>query len=486
VKSRLVFPILQQVSKALAFQEKRLHEQDVVALEMLGSSLRWELSFTIRNRHLVKHPLFNLWSTMDVQAFEQLCSAAVGFAFHRCSDDIVSPGQVAIAAYHLISGDMKYIQEPSSSFVEEEIVLSVPIEAWISFVALWMHWTHVGRLAAVGPCALVTIDVASFAEVVDAHPTIGGVAKTYARNYHMRVITAEPPYLHWPNDLIVEHAELADLLYADYGVHLLDKAHLPDMSEHQLQTLEGELRSQKCTLQETVDGQLERVVFVCALRITDENKCVLARLGSYSPTKGPKLSLELPGKKRPTNLHPKVVMEEILGEQLEPIRECITMQLRAREVKEHFSEDCGMQTRYLRTVQYGIVESCMLPALPRVTWLQERSPPRAQWTSMSHTLSAVRHLYTATSSWQISPSIGTSASELLQSHPVFEVLVRGECLLYTWLAPEEFELWQTPQGDSVLKELWSRIDFERLSAASMFCAESDGAVAQNRVRTTEV
>jgi hypothetical protein len=106
-------------------------------------------------------------------------------------------------------------------------------------------------------------------------------------------------------------------------------------------------------------------------------------------------------------------------------------------------------------------------------------------------LSAVRQsLYTATSSRLSSPGIGTSAasivSELLQSHPVFEVLVRGECLLYTWLAPEEFEFWQTPQGDSVLKELWSRIDFERLSAASMFCAESDGAVAQNRVRTIEV
>ena len=58
------------------------------------------------------------------------------------------------------------------------------------------------------------------------------------------------------------------------------------------------------------------------------------------------------------------------------------------------------------------------------------------------------------------------------------------------LAPDEFELWQKPLGDSVLKKLWSRIDFERLSAASMFCIESqvassvcfesDGAVALNQ------
>ena len=48
-------------------------------------------------------------------------------------------------------------------------------------------------------------------------------------------------------------------------------------------------------------------------------------------------------------------------------------------------------------------------------------------------------------------------------------------LVVPWLVPKEFELWQAPQGDSVLKELWSRIDFERLSAASMFCIESQVA-----------
>ena len=34
---------------------------------------------------------------------------------------------------------------------------------------------------------------------------------------------------------------------------------------------------------------------------------------------------------------------------------------------------------------------------------------------------------------------------VLDANPVFEVLVRGKSLLYTWLAPKEFELWQTPQ-----------------------------------------
>ena len=46
---------------------------------------------------------------MDVEAFQELCSAAVGFAFHRGSDDVASPGHMASAAYHRISGDMDYI-----------------------------------------------------------------------------------------------------------------------------------------------------------------------------------------------------------------------------------------------------------------------------------------------------------------------------------------------------------------------------------------
>ena len=88
--------------------------------------------------------------------------------------------------------------------------------------------------------------------------------------------------------------------------------------------------------------------------------------------------------------------------------------------------------------------------------------------------------------WLSSASIG---SELLQSHPVFEVLVRGESLLYTCSHPMNSSSGRR-RWETLLKELWSRIDFERLSAASMFCIESqvassvcfesDGAVALNQ------
>merc|ERR1719223_2629200 len=192
--------------------------------------------------------------------------------------------------------------------------------------------------------------------------------------------------------------------------------------------LREEVECEKCSLQETSNGRIERVVFVVALRLCDENGDVLARLGEWSPS-GSKLSCQLPGTKRARGELPHDAASRILRDDLEPFAEGVELTHTEREVEVLESPTHGIMTRYVRTVYFGTLRSDFkLPDLECLPGTVHSSVHRTSVTSL-------------TSSWYPTP--------LPSIHGPVQLISDGSKLrLCTWLNPSDFEQLRGSQGNS--------------------------------------
>jgi len=69
---------------------------------------------------------------------------------------------VADNIYVLLSGAMKYTQDPSTSDVQEDIEMCIEAGTWISELALCLQWTHTGFAEGNSACELLAVDVKAF------------------------------------------------------------------------------------------------------------------------------------------------------------------------------------------------------------------------------------------------------------------------------------------------------------------------------------
>merc|ERR1719329_1697333 len=89
---------------------KQLTEDDVPALQILSNTIRLELSYELRKTYLIAHPLFHLWTELDLGAVKLLCSDATNFHFFAAGDDVFTPSSSATSAYFLVNGQLSYMQ----------------------------------------------------------------------------------------------------------------------------------------------------------------------------------------------------------------------------------------------------------------------------------------------------------------------------------------------------------------------------------------
>lgn len=352
----IIARVLQQVDGAIQ-DGKYLVEKDVPALAMLDSKLRSELFFAIRNPHLLSHPLFRMWVKLDRAACQRLCQRGVVFQFQSRGDDVFSPGTAAMAAYNVAKGSLSYDQHPQTSMVSEPSTKVVGSGTWISEPALWLQWTHVGHLTAQGPSEMIMVVASELVAVLEAHHVIDVITRTYAKNYYARVIAAMPPHANWPDDLQVAHTDFTDLMSRDVSMELLKySVSTGKVAQDMEAELQAEIFAGKCALQETTAGDIERVVNVAALMITDIESRVIVQVGSWKPGSTPKIGPKLPGTKRCQGELPAAAAERVLSLDLAPFCEGVRLTHARQEVDVQKSATYGVVTRYFRTVHYGHVE----------------------------------------------------------------------------------------------------------------------------------
>merc|ERR1712087_488057 len=111
---------------------------------------------------------------------------------------------------------------------------------------------------------------------------VEALTRTYAENYHRRVVVAMPPHSAFPTDLHVPHTEAEDLMSADHDLQILDlavKHGSLSLSEEQRERLLGEMADGRCCLQANDDGELLRVMSLVVLRVEDSEGRIFAQLG---------------------------------------------------------------------------------------------------------------------------------------------------------------------------------------------------------------
>lgn len=358
VAQDLAGEIQRQAQDRLKRQEQ-IQEADVQALRILSTSLRMELVSATRLPYMVTHPLIRIWAQLDTGAVEYLCQEATRIEYLQSQDDLFMPGQPAHSAYLVIHGRLVYEQQPAWSMVDFLTRTEVLRDAWICEAALWSSWTHVGKVTAKSHSKLVSVTAAGLERVLSIKPIIANITKTYAKNFHHRVIQAIPPNAPWPTDLHVPNTDASDLFSTDIDVALLSLAleqGTAQLSAEDEEALRKELREGRCGLQLSEAGELSRVVMLVALRIARLDGRVLYEVGTWTKDEGVVVSCCLPGTRRFRGELLHEAVRRMLHESLAPLSERLQLEECECAAEQAPCTTHGLGTTYLEAVQRASYE----------------------------------------------------------------------------------------------------------------------------------
>eukprot|EP00971_Amphidinium_carterae_P229719 4558145-Amphidinium_carterae.1 len=89
---------------------------------------------------------------------------------------------------------------------------------------------------------------------------------------------------------MVPHTDASDLLEQDVGLELLRREreknpHIKGMLQEDYDELLKEVEANKCAIQSGVDGALERIVALVAIKVIDGDNRILVQVGKYDKAK---------------------------------------------------------------------------------------------------------------------------------------------------------------------------------------------------------
>ena len=307
VDSSLMIRVNKQAKHRFKRKEK-LIEKDVEALQILSGSLLAELHFSISRRHVIKHPLFRAWYNMNRHATQELCHNAVVFRYPHAGDDVFLVGTPGNEAYYVIEGQVTYVQDPSSSVVEEFTSTDVDAGKWLAEASLWVQWIHVGTTVAKTSGTILAIDAKAMISACQKYRIVEDLTRAYGTHFHRLIISAEDP--NWPNDLEVPFTDFGEMVMsmnADLQIALgLDalkqlrleaQTHFFARGQSPLDALEQDVELGKSTVYMTGNGEIERVASVIAFRIERDDQRVFVQLGKMEEGRLV-ADCALPGKKQ--------------------------------------------------------------------------------------------------------------------------------------------------------------------------------------------
>lgn len=325
-------------------------------LKMLPSTLHLKLIFAIHAPPLVRHPLFELWQAMELDAICELCSEAVEMTLHLSNDPVFFAGTEAQKAFIVRQGTLCYMQKPGTSKLRQKIEISIKPETWLSEAALWSHWVHVGDLSAETASQVMVVSAEKLWDVVSKYPEVAAETAQYATNFHDRIKTAKPPHAVWADDLQIEpQMDAHELLTEHVGIGLLQQAKRQgqvSLTQKEYEKLKEELANQKSSLRRQKDGRLHRIVAVEALRVQNSVEDIFIQIGEWDEERGMRPKCQYPAKKRPLNETPQNTLKQLVKNDLPIFHDCIEVKAATKETVETKDSEkyTSVQTSYSRTV----------------------------------------------------------------------------------------------------------------------------------------
>jgi len=193
----------------------RIHEKDVVVLQLLPKSLRIQLKDQVYTPQVTQHPFFFKMYEVNQTGVAKMYAEVMDEVAVGLGQELFVTGEVAQHMFFLISGHMQYsteveIEEESfskqnsrksnsssngvnsatSSFTYAEYLdgdgrsrIVVKDGQWISEPVLWVKWNHRGQLAAATHSELYALCSAKFLEYITRDAAHHFEACAYARAF---------------------------------------------------------------------------------------------------------------------------------------------------------------------------------------------------------------------------------------------------------------------------------------------------------------
>eukprot|EP00931_Biecheleriopsis_adriatica_P057384 TRINITY_DN34030_c0_g2_i1.p1 TRINITY_DN34030_c0_g2~~TRINITY_DN34030_c0_g2_i1.p1 ORF type:complete len:1158 (+),score=223.77 TRINITY_DN34030_c0_g2_i1:59-3532(+) len=380
VNQSLCLRVTRQVKERMN-AAKTLAEEDVPALQLLGSNVLAEVRVSMHGKSLRMHELFRFISNTYAgdQLVSELCSLALKVSWAPNGDHIFQAGDDANSAYFLLSGALSYRKRPikggdqpeedeGDEKVDDVVETQVDAGTIISEAALWCLWSHQGDAAAVTDSQMSVVDAEKMLDVLLKYD-IAKVISGYKHRYHAHLIAAFPPAAPYPDDLQVAYTDLVDIaatmddkdqkVFSSVALAFLkERSKWTGLKEQQLEKLEQEVQEGKSLILQDTDGNYERVANVAVLRITTAEKQIFAQVGKFSNTGELTVEVTLPGGKQKRAELPGQVLQRLLfADVLKPILKHIEVVDVTRENFKKHSEQYGIATKYIRTVHHAEISA---------------------------------------------------------------------------------------------------------------------------------
>lgn len=316
----------------------------------------------LRGRHLQSHQFFRVLSQVDKLTLEDICCTATFFSVFLAEDAVFVQGEEAEGASFIVHGTVRYTQEMMQRQSTEQ---EVGEASWLCWAALWTHWQHVGSAETISSAELLCLRADALLLVVCRHPRLKTFCTEYIDIMHQK-ITDSTAVL--PSDVAVPSWEFPEVVclmsqtsQVLAGMAALD-AKVPRNWRGRrwkpvIEQLAAELVNGKCMVIETLEGDIQRLVAVTAVRIERSDKRILVCLAARSE-RGFSACVKLPGVKQVTTEHPTQALERLKRDFFSDFCLDFEMSFQGFERADYtqVSRRYRVPTRYLRTVFAAMVE----------------------------------------------------------------------------------------------------------------------------------
>jgi len=483
--------VRQQAEQRLA-KKPMLTEKQVTALEVLSTTMRSELRFDIFKDHLLRHPIFRVWTNLNVATVKELCADdSLDFQLFQPADDVFLPGEQCENAYYLVDGILRYTQDPESSMVDddERLVTEVTAGAWLCEAALWSQWVHVGHARAETQCQLLVLPSTRVLDVLRKHGILRDITNEYGKEFHRRLIEAKPPHASYPTDLEVPFTEFGDIVATmnsqiqhaiglDALLHTSRSRFSPFSTQSEAhQKLKDEVLEGRSVVVLNKEGDPERVVSVTALKLQGPSG-IFMQLGKQDGVCGAiSAKVILPGTKQQKCEMPIQAAMRVLREELSALQDIVEITSTERMIERKESTRVQLSTKYIRTeVHMHLTKAISTPArtaswpfyktssqpatrsgsLPLERRISERRPSgriseRRRASESLAELVADREVFVfplyPDSEGEASQEPGASQSAASQSYAAKQ----GRTQFFAWLTQEEIDTFKMPESEAVLR-----------------------------------
>jgi len=140
-------------------KERKVHvlESQIPAFHALPDSLLKQLHFQTYGRILQRHPLFFHIQEERIQSMADICHRAASMQGFRKGAEVFNYGHPAHSMFFVRGGTLEYFVGEA-----EDESLFVGQDSWICEAALWLKWTHRGRLFVVEYADCIVLDAERF------------------------------------------------------------------------------------------------------------------------------------------------------------------------------------------------------------------------------------------------------------------------------------------------------------------------------------